>query len=152
VDETRFVYKGYLFGHYDSRGGTVFIEAASKDQALRHYALELGFEPEEMSEPLLSELHDEDFLCEAVLESYDLIEVGTDLDGAVTGHFDPESNEGITAWIVGRGGDPEWWLDSLPTGGSLLHIWYGSKPAQTGFAPRWDDDAFGLLFYRATAD
>jgi hypothetical protein len=69
-----------------------------------------------------------------------------DLDGSMTGSFDPDSNEGITAWIVGRSGDPEFLLDSLPTDGSLLHIWYGSRPAQTCIAPRWDDDAYGLLF------
>jgi hypothetical protein len=149
VDETRFVYQGFLFGHYDSRGGTTFVEAASKEEALRHYALVFGFEPEEVSEQLLRELHDEDFLCDAVIESGDLIEVGADLDGSMTGSFDPDSNEGVTAWIVGRSGDPECWLDSLPKDDSPLKIWYGSKPAEPTFAPRWDDDAFGLLFDRA---
>ncbi|WP_029084441.1 hypothetical protein [Bradyrhizobium sp. th.b2] len=125
----------------------MFVEATSKEQALRHYALELGVEPEEQSEQLLHELHDDDFLCEAVIESEDLIEVGADLDGAMTGSFDPDSNDGVTAWIVGRSGDPECLLDSLPTDGSPLRIWYGGRPAEPSFAPRWDDDAYGLLFY-----
>jgi hypothetical protein len=151
VDETRFVYKGYLFGRYDSRGGTMFVEASSKGQALRQYAIAFGFETGELSDQLLQELHDDDFLCEAVIESYDIIEVGADLDGAMTGSFNPDSNEGVTAWIVGRSGNPEFLLDSLPTDRSLLRIWYGSKPAEVSFAPRWDDDAFGLLFFGASS-
>ncbi|MCP1829100.1 hypothetical protein J2R76_005800 [Bradyrhizobium sp. USDA 4532] len=149
MDTTRFVYRGFLFGHYDSRGGTMFVEAGTEDQALRHYALTLGCEPSELGEELLRELHDGDFLCEAMIESADLIEVGADLDGATTGSFDLETGEGVTAWIVGRNGNPEFWLDCLPTDGSPLRIWYGTKPAEISFAPRWDDDAYGLLFYSA---
>ena len=130
----------------------MFVEAATKEQAVRHYALAFGFELEELNDELIQDLQEEDFLCEAVIESDDLIEIGADLDGTMTGSFDPDSNEGITAWIVGRSGDPECLLDALPTDGSPLRIWYGSKPTELAFAPRWDDDAFGLLFERATAD
>lgn len=125
----------------------MFVEAATKEQALRHYALTLGCEPSELSEELLRELHDQDFLCEAVVQSEDLIEVGADLDGAMAGSFDPDSNDCVTAWIVGCNGNGDFLLDCLPTDGSLLRIWYGTKPVEISFAPRWDDDAFGLLFY-----
>jgi hypothetical protein len=152
VTETQVSYRGYLFGHYDSRGGTMFIEATSKDQALRRYALASGFETDELCDQLLEELHDQDFLCAAIIESNDLIEPGTDLDGTMVGNFDPETEEGVTAWIVGRSGDPEQFVDSLPADGTPLRIWYGRRPVEHSFAPRWDDDAFGLLFEPAVLD
>lgn len=124
----------------------MFIEAASMGGALRRYALALGFEADEIRDELLREIHDEDFLCNATIEINDLIEPGTDLDGTMTGAFDPETQLGVTAWIVGRSGIPEQFIDSLPTDGTVLQIWYGSKPGEACFAPRWDDDAFGLLF------
>ena len=127
----------------------MFVEATDVDQALRHYALAFGIGLEEQCEELLQALHGEDFLCEAMLETTDLIEVGTDLDGTMMDTFDPDTGEGVTAWIVGRSGDPDCLLDSLPSDGNALRIWYGVKPVEISFAPRWDDDAFGLLFIRA---
>lgn len=38
---TEFAYEGFLYGHYDSRGGTTFIEAKTKKEADLRYLREV---------------------------------------------------------------------------------------------------------------
>jgi hypothetical protein len=162
---TTHVYRGYLFLHADSRGGTTFVQASSLDAALKHYALAAGYEPgkplqfdEIPTGEFLANLRDEDYLGEVEIHSDELLDPARylDLDGRFTGEF---AKTGKTAWVQMHGAvanvedddiSPGEWANICQVSGTPPIIRYGARPGPDWVAPRWDDDAFGLLMDRAS--
>jgi len=145
-------HKGFLYGHYDSRGGTTFIEANTRDEADRRYGEVFGYSPEETKE---FNPGGNDFIGEAVLSSPSPLEDEEDLemDGAgkvlVLGGdkvFDADRSEDDNENF----GVEEAFLDALeamPKPLNLLYIPEGDKfPTEPAFHPSWDDDAFAFIF------
>jgi hypothetical protein len=149
-----YTYRGFLYGHYDSRGGTTFVEADSRAAALRRYVIGFGYQdgdPTQFDIPTadwLRMIEDEDFLCEATIESDEELIVGIDLDGEFTGGYDPDTGVGRTAWVPkpADGVDTAGLVMGCITPGAPIVIRYGAKPGDDWIAPRFDDDAYGLLF------
>lgn len=122
--------KGFLYGHYDSRGGTVFVEANTREQADKKYvdAMFGGFvgacTPAE-----------EDFICEGVLTTE-----------AEPGNMcDLESDGEPRVFVGGPGasGDEEDYFD-----GSFADLVEAAECPEGCYHPRWDDDAFSFLFIK----
>jgi hypothetical protein len=75
---------GFLYGHYDSRGGAAFIEGTDKEQADAKYVEDFGLDqifddPEELTTAKNQVLED-DFLGLATVESPKEIQEGEDID------------------------------------------------------------------------
>jgi hypothetical protein len=140
---------GFVYGHYDSRGGTVMVQARSRKEADRIYLEKVWLAVE--GDPSDPEFYDEikgvceeDFLYEATLY-YDALPVaGSDLEeiGAVlvkgenTKPFD-WNEQGPNEF-----GDPE--------NHGLEYVVRGQQPVKfkDGWShPRWDDDAYGFYIY-----
>jgi hypothetical protein len=136
IPAATFTYRGFLYGHYDSRGGTTFVEADSRDTALRRYVIGFGYEdgkPFQFDVPTadwLRMIEDEDFLCEAMIESDEELIVGMDLDGEFTGDYDPETGAGRTAWVrkPADGVDTTGLVMGCIAPGVPVVIRYGAKP------------------------
>jgi len=170
--------KGYVYGHYDSRGGSSFVTAASREEADKRYAYH--FWTEEFIEQELakedwwqgiSEYVKDDFLCETVLH------VPDDFDPAKFDTKDLENAEFPDKLM----NEDEWkaWQDVPAPGmmvapgeftkledidedesdflnyvdGELMHLEFvptGSQPQfLTKFChPRWDDDAYNFIFLK----
>ena len=136
-------YTGYVFGHYDSRGGTMMIIANDYNEALRHYEDLFGITAEELEDyGAEGSGLDEDFLGEAILEGIsdpsifdkDLEDTGRVLQ---LGEFED----------VGKGID-----NTIKTGPVRLlyqpippDVDVESMPMPDGFwQPSWNDDAYGF--------
>ena len=157
-------HEGFLFIHADSRGGSTFVEADDRRDALERYATAFGYDREQKrldwndegdidAEEWLKALEQEDFVAPAIIYSETPIANGQDLDGGMNGDakFDDDCNylSGKTAWVLGEGHDDEF-INFQP--GEVVRIHYGERPSEPHYLPRWDDDAFGLLFIPAGHD
>ena len=132
------IYTGFVFGNYDSRGGTMFIIADDFADALTHYEELFGNTPEEIASGTGL---DDDFLGEATLEGiehpsafeWDLVDIGRVLmlgkfkdDGC----FDTENGPARLLYQPSSSAAPQW--PSIPEG-----FWQ----------PRWHDDAYGFCVH-----
>lgn len=153
---------GFLFGHFDSRGGCTFVEAANEATALAKYSEAFKYwndaDPDAASNAaeLLANLKDDDLLGPAIIETELEIVDGQELDGGFSGTLELDAPDdiprpgGITAYLddIELGSDNLLdVLDHLPDG--PVRIFYGPFPGPGFVAPRWDDDAFGLIFTKA---
>ena len=137
------IYTGFVFGHYDSRGGTMMIIANDYADALKHYEELFGITPEELADCGADGSGlDEDFLGEATLEGiehpsafeHDLEDIGRVL---MLGEFDD----------VGKG------IDNVNQTGPIRLLFQPSSSSSPqwpseipeGFwHPSWNDDAYGF--------
>lgn len=131
------IYTGYVFGNYNSRGGTMFIIADDYADALKHYEVLFGNTPEEIASGTGL---DDDFLGEATLEGiehpsafeHDLENIGRVLmlgKFKGDGRFDTENGPMRLLYQPSSSSAPQW------------------RHAETeGFwHPRWHDDAYGFV-------
>lgn len=130
-------YKGYLFGQYDSRGGTMFIIADNYEQALRHYEELLGYTEEALQEcGVDSSGLDENYLGEATLDGI--------TDEAI---FERDLEEAGRVLMKGEYQDCGCGIDVNPEDGpfSLLFQPVSDGPLPEGYwQPVWNDDAYGF--------
>lgn len=130
-------YTGYVFGHYDSRGGTMMIIANDYADALKHYEELFGITEEESAEG--SGLGD-DLLGLAILEGidhpsafeHDLEDIGRVLQLGKSkddGCFDNENGPTRLLFQPSSSSAPRW-PNEIPDG-----YWQ----------PSWNDDAFGFI-------
>jgi len=130
------IYTGFVFGHYDSRGGTMMIIANDYADALKHYETLFGITPDESAD---GDGLGGDFLGEATLAGiehqsafeHDLEDIGRVLmlgkfkdDGC----FDGENGPTRLLYQPSSSSAPQW-PSEIPVG-----FWQ----------PRWNDDAYGF--------
>jgi hypothetical protein len=140
--------KGFLYGHYDSRGGTMFVVAPNRDAADKAYVKAAGW-PEDLLEEAKTMI-EEDFYGEALVFSQAALPEG-DLE---------EQHEGAVIcsgdriyWPPDPAIDGEEFMDNEEKG--TLFLEFVEKDAQpfafkTGWhQPRWNDDAFGFHVVKA---
>ena len=133
------IYSGFIFGHYDSRGGTMMIIANDFADALKHYEELFGITTPQDKEDGLGEGLDGDFLGVATLEGiehpsafeHDLEDIGRVLmlgkfkdDGC----FDNENGPTRLLYQPSSSSAPQW-PSEIPEG-----FWH----------PSWNDDAYGF--------
>lgn len=125
--------KVFVFGHYDSRGGTIAIRADDREKANQLY-----------NKVFAGQLVGvEDFMGVAELSGVTNDHIGTDLcdSGAVFFKADGPRGEGDFDFD-GR----------MPEAAELLYVDGAgmNEQAPEGYVwPRWDDDAFGFLLMDA---
>jgi hypothetical protein len=139
-------YHGFLFGHYDSRGGTTFIEAENESDACKQYAAVMAWDVDDDEESEASAT--EELLGAAVIQTESALPgEPIDLDGGFTGEHSGR------LWVLGYESegddpdDPEW--GKLPSWSGELRIEYredGRRPEGKAMTVRWDDDAYSFLF------
>jgi len=80
------VLHGFLYGHYDSRGGATFVEAKTREEADPFYVEAFCYVPEcgMTKEEWTKQLSDDDFLGTATIESPIEITHGMDIDFGFT--------------------------------------------------------------------
>jgi len=141
----RHVRYGFLYGHYDSRGGTIFIEAASQDEADKQYAVFFGVSDAEMIESLTSK----DFLGAASLLAPSSL--NKQAFGGIELDFSGDSRVYAFCEIPDGKTDGEFHLEPS----DKVYLWHapdGKPPLKGPFChPRWDDDAFGFYFMPKSA-
>lgn len=132
----------FVYGHYDSRGGTTAIAADSRQAADYKYLLDgwPGIEPDAAMDIL-----EEDYLGEADLQGADhfLERAPIDLEWQAGGvvlsdevfgrHCDPEDDEPL----------PEAWGDAVVTLTLVSENACGEAPHG-----RWDDDAYSFVLQK----
>lgn len=133
---------GFLYGHYDSRGGTTMVEAGDRETADRRYSQLFG--------DVDTTAAQEDFLGKAVLSSPECLTQEEELDSQdpamvflLTGGklYDPADEENEDQGFVLEQKEP-------------YCLWYapdGVPPDQPATHPRWDDDAFSFIFLPSCA-
>lgn len=140
--------KGFLYGHFDSRGGSMFVVAPTREKADEMYAKQAGW-AHHLEREEWQGVVDQDFFREVVLNHVNPLEKGNfDLEGSDDGlviaagshshwpptHEEPENENGNNFWDAPQG--------------ELEYVEEGAKPVlfKDGWThPRWDDDAF--FFY-----
>lgn len=138
--------KIFVYGCYDSRGGTIAIEADSREEADRRYCAEFAeFGP--------TDIATNDFLGEAELIGAD--EAARGPEGAELCLYDEgsTSDEPVPMqWVIapGEGVDDAEHAEFQEDGVTELRLWHRSQgPVPDGwFRPRWDDDAFSFWLFR----
>lgn len=143
----------FLYGHYDSRGGTMAVEAPDRATADRIYATDFSFDSEAKPEDYAS-LIKEDFLTEATLEGplpdgADGVDLEWELYGAVF------LKAQASAELMDGGCRIQKW----PADVELLYVPVCDYETVNGedqprspegyVHPRWDDDAISFVFLRA---
>lgn len=160
-----FEYKGFIYGHYDSRGGTCFVVADTKDEADRRYlndfiAVEAGNEAEFSALKDFSDVDDindirlrvaflSNYLGEAILYSPVELTERCDLEDdkatVFVGGNAPPPGE---CWgVCPRSGEPVWYSAISMT--SLFYSPDGIKRNDLSFRVRWGEDAFSFYFVPA---
>lgn len=142
--------KGFLYGHYDSRGGTMFVIADNRDEADNAYAKQAGW-GEVLEKEEWKPIVDEDFIGEVTLHHAKPIEHSTDLEGG-------ENAAHEFGYVIVSGETTEWppSTDDEDDGcnffdggkDNLEYVAPGDSPVffADGYShPRWDDDAFSFF-------
>lgn len=109
----------YLFGHYDSRGGTTGVTADSEQDAKEQYSAMLDAD---------MEYADADYMGQATLEIPGDVQSGVDLEDMGT--------------VALEGGWPE---DNVFSGQRIRLYPSGSDLPPGWTAPEWNDDAYGFI-------
>jgi len=89
---------GFLYGHYDSRGGATFIPVATREEADRLYASIFMhhngiFDSKEEADEADKQVCEEDFLGAATVESPTPLEDGQDIE------YDHDPEEDPSLWV-----------------------------------------------------
>ena len=158
----QYSYRGYLYFHGDSRGGSVFVEGESQRDALVRYAEGFGYDRNAQrlawdddgdfdAEKWLSGLQQEDLVGPAIITSETPFERGQELDGTFNGDCECDENtseylSGKTAWALGQGEDDN---HAEPGPDGVVRVYYGERPGEPHYLPRFTDDAWGLIFVPA---
>jgi hypothetical protein len=125
---------GYLYGHYDSRGGATFIEAKSREEADPFYSEAFMCEgyDEVTPEQQAKEICDDDYLGPATIESDVEIAHGQDLE---------HDENALPLWVhTDESQDPVIAVYKLRYGGECPE---GFQESELG------EDAFGVVVLRA---
>ena len=139
-NETRF-YHGFLYGIYDSRGGTIFAEGDTREEADARFLLMWDDGTGKVADEILERkdsILEEDFICAATLESPQKLENNKDLEhrGALVFAQSPNG-----ALDDGEGNFVEF---NKPA--RLVYSLSGENPDPAHLShSRWDDDAFNFL-------
>jgi hypothetical protein len=120
-------YEGHLYGHYDSRGGTSFVVASSRKEADKRY-IEFFWPGDEFD---FTDAAEEDHLGYAVIESDQPLAHGSDIDEG--GDYRVFCQGAEEDEFVGKNSHELVRAIENPDGEEYAH-------------PRWDDDAFSLIF------
>jgi hypothetical protein len=141
--------KGFVYGHYDSRGGTTMIVADTREEADKVYLLDIFGYDEGEAEEFGARVCAEDFMYEAELHFPEgTIVFGSDLewgeDGMVLtpGPNKPEDFNFEAANDYNREVDPY-----EPEGPAMLEfVPKDGKPQmiKNWSHPHWDDDAYSF--------
>jgi hypothetical protein len=120
-------YEGWLFGHYDSRGGASFYVGFTKETALAEYADTFG-DPGMDADTFRAQLEETDFLGPATLETKHTPKDGEDLE---------YRTDDQVLWVrVQDETNPHFELRLSE-----------DRPEEDGFIPaELGEDAFGVLF------
>jgi len=130
--------QGFLFGHYDSRGGASFVVAETKAEAYKKYVSTFWLDEEEKATEGVK-IAEEDFLGAATLESEHEIEDGTDLE------YGEDGDRPIPLWVSYVPDNPEDTNHGAP--GVYKLRWGGECPE--GFrASELGEDAFGVILMK----
>ena len=138
--EGMFVYQGFVFGHYDSRGGSTFIESnTSLTETLDRYVEILWVTPKSSSEfRMVREGIDDELIGEAILVSpVKLKRLDLEVNGEALVQNIPGADEGDFLPNISK--DSKFIIEYVPNGKKLRIL-------KDVIHPRWDDDAYGLLF------
>jgi len=139
----------FLFGSYDSRGGTTAIAAPDRDSAMAGYARacwldDLGLDPDQQRQVV-----EADYLGPANLEGelpvgVEAVDLEWDLGGAVfckvTSGPAGRDDEDRARWS-----DPEQPIELLYIGAPLRRPDEIPVAPAHYWCPRWDDDAYGFV-------
>jgi hypothetical protein len=143
-------YEGFLYGHYDSRGGTTFVNHPDRATADLWYASAFGFDEDDMKE-FAPGLALEDYLGPATIYSdVDLLANGAamDLSEQFTGDTDHvlwmKVPDDVKQQPDDEDSDDYNWSNWEPY--ELYYLTVGTKPpCYAVYGMRFDDDAFGLV-------
>lgn len=158
--DAEFTYDGFLYGHYDSRGGTTFIVAENKQEADLRYLKDVCCVDD-------ADLEDEragwlsDYLGAATLHSPVALTATADLeddDKATVFAWGKVPKTDADGWDeCHRSGEPMWsyigdWFSpdgQVKLKKRLIYSPDGTKPNDKAFRVGWDDDAFSFIFVPA---
>ncbi len=118
-----------MFGHYDSRGGTIAVAVSNKDTAIEYYADWTRFPDTDAAAA--------DYMGCAQIACVSHIHGGVDLEWGEGGRVIPDDG----AWNDGE--------HLCSVDGKTLT--YRADPVGSAIdpGPRWDDDAFSFILLRA---
>lgn len=139
----RHEHRGFLYGHYDSRGGTTMIEAATREEADRRYLRDVFCFDESDIADFAAGVAEADYLGEATLSTPDVLDTPRELD---------DNDPALVFWLTGDklyepgDEDAEEFLPESPTVYRLWHSPDGTPPPEPAIHPRWNDDAFSFHF------
>lgn len=156
--------KGYVYGHYDSRGGTTFVRAENREEADRKYVKYYwgeeerpGVNPEEFTQ-WLKGVCDEDFMFHAALHVPDGYALDTEsIDLEVEGMVIHKGNKSLKDWPRTQDDlnrlhvkQDFCQIEQTAHGSNIVELEFvpeGNQPVRlTNWEwPRWDDDAFSFL-------
>ena len=126
--------QGFLFGHYDSRGGATFVVADDKKEAAKKYASAMWLESEEEA----LEVATEDFLGAATVESDLEIEDGTDLQSY--------EDDAIPLWVAFVPDDPA--NANCHGAPGVYTLRYGGECPEGYRESELGEDAFGVILMK----
>ena len=127
--------QGFLFGHYDSRGGATFVVATDKAEAYKKYASGMWLDEDHQDEAI--ECAKEDFLGAATLESELEIEDGTDLQSY--------EDDAIPLWVHHVPDNPE---DTNHGAPGVYKLRYGGECPEGYRESELGEDAFGVILMK----
>jgi hypothetical protein len=136
--------QGFLYGHYDSRGGATFIEGTDKAKADAEYVLPFCLEQVFPDEPEVvkernREIIEQDFLGEATIESEFRIENEQDIEQGE--HAEP-------LWVRFVPNDPK--NEGFQGSPGRYELAIGTKPpAEDWKESELGEDAFGVIVLRS---
>ena len=132
--------EGFLFGHYDSRGGTTFVESNDQAKAKKKYADSFYFDEDQNDEAM--EIANDDFLGPATIESEEEIGDGQDIEyGEVVDGNDAGQ---LPLWVrVNGDGD-----DKHQGSPGTYHLQFGGECPDGHEESELGEDAFGVIVIR----
>lgn len=136
---TTTTYQGFLYGHYDSRGGGTFIASDSREAADAAYCRTMGWDDPSLhdTEYKPSEWAEEDFIAQAVLESHRPLVDGEDLE---------QRDDGQSLWTD----ESEASSANIPETIRLRFTPTPDKPEGEWYEGHYGEDACGVLFWHDT--
>lgn len=140
---------GFLFGHFDSRGGTAFVVAPNKREACLRYVKQwFGYDEldKETRHHMLRMAREDDFegVCELHYPDDVVLETNQDLADSL-GMVVHKGTRSLEEWTTA---DLRYLDDERAPEGHVEFVPQGRQPvkfADGWSAPRWDDDAYNFI-------